>query len=162
MSRTTIPLPFDNLDYQIIRCLNEDARMSAVDLEKVTKANQRTIRKRIQRLIDMGALRLRAVVEPKVFGFGISVDIFVTLDGADEADVIEKLGEMPPVTYIATGQNAEELSLECRFQDMEAMEAFFKHDLTSLEGVKVKGYALVPRIVKNIDDWLPPAEIFRD
>jgi len=42
------------------------------------------------------------------------------------------------------------------------MDYFMKKELTSIEGLSIKGYALVPRINKNIDSWLPPREIFKD
>jgi Lrp/AsnC family transcriptional regulator, regulator for asnA, asnC and gidA len=162
MSKTLIPLPFDKLDYQIIKCLNQDARMSAAEMEALTGANQRTIRKRLARLLEFGTIRLKGVVEPKVFGFGISVDIFLTLTGDDEKEIIKRLNEMSPISYIATGQNSSELSIEARFQDSESMEIFLKQELPAITGLEIRHYTLVPRIIKNIDEWLPPPEIFND
>ena len=157
-----IPLPFDKLDYQILRCLNENARMSAADMEARTNADQRTIRKRLARLLDLGAIRLRGVIEPKVFGYGISVDVLLFIDNGDEDAIIRKLSGMAPISYIATGHETNELSIEARFQDFESMEDFLKRELPSIEGLTISRSALVPRIVKNIDDWLPPMEFLDD
>jgi hypothetical protein len=67
---------------------------------------------------------------------------------------------MTPITYLATGQQSDEYSVEARFRDVESMQLFLKNDLGSIEGVTLKGYALVPRTLRNIDDWLPPEEDF--
>jgi len=161
MNNSSIPLPFDKLDYQIISCLNEDARMSAAEMEKRTGANQRTIRKRMNRLLELGAIRLRGLVEPKVFGYGISVDIFLSIEEGKEDEILSQLKQMAPITYLATGQNSNELSIEARFQNFESMELFFKKELGSIDGLVMNRYTLVPRIIQNIDDWLPPEDIFR-
>lgn len=162
MKNNSIPLPFDQLDYEIIGLLNEDARMSAADMEKRTGSNQRNIRKRLNRLLELGAIRLKGLVEPKVFGYGISVDIFLSFEDGTEDQILRELTGMAPICYLATGQSSNELSIEARFQDFESMDYFMKKELTSIEGLSIKGYALVPRIVQNIDSWLPPKEIFKD
>ena len=69
---------------------------------------------------------------------------------------------MAPISYLAVGQNSNELSIEARFQDFESMDYFMKKELTSIEGLNIKGYAIVPKVVQNIDSWLPPKEIFHD
>lgn len=160
MKKASIPLPFDQLDYQILTLLNEDARMSAAEMEKRTGSNQRNIRKRLNRLLDLGAVRLKGIVEPKVFGYGISVDIFLNIEEGYEDAIMRRLSEMPPICYMATGQNSNELSIEARFRDFESMEQFMKKEIPAIEGLSLKGYALVPRIVKNIDGWMPPEDIF--
>ncbi len=162
MKNSSIPLPFDQLDYEIITLLNEDARMSAAEMEKRTGSNQRNIRKRLNKLLDLGAIRLKGLVEPKVFGYGISVDIFLSCEDGTEEQILKELREKTPICYLAVGQTNNELSIEARFQDFESMDYFMKKELTSIEGLTIKGYALVPRIVQNIDSWLPPREIFKD
>lgn len=160
MKRGTLPLPFDDLDYHIIVLLNEDARMSAAEMEKKTGANQRTIRKRLNRLLEMGALRLKGIVDPKVFGYGISVDIFVGIEPEHAETATERLRSLAPVSYLATGSNTDELSVEARFQDLEEMDDFFKVTLPSIPGVSVNRFTIVPKIIKNIDSWLPRRELF--
>ena len=162
MKNSSIPLPFDQLDYEIITLLNEDARMSAAEMEKRTGANQRNIRKRLNRLLELGAIRLKGIVEPKVFGYGISVDIFLACEDGYEDSILKQLTEMDPICYLAVGQSSNELSIEGRFQDFESMDHFLKKELAVIEGLSIKGYAMVPRIVKNIDSWMPPREIFKD
>jgi hypothetical protein len=67
---------------------------------------------------------------------------------------------MPGVTYIAFGQGSTEISIEARFKNNDELREFIRRVLPKMPGVKVTGYALVPRILRNIDEWVPPKEDF--
>jgi DNA-binding Lrp family transcriptional regulator len=151
-------IDFDELDYQIIQALHRDARVSASDIARQTGANERTIRKRIERLAADGAVRLTAILEPGAFGYHTTADIFLATDPNLEAEIIERLKSMPEITYIALGQQSTEISIEARFKDNEALRDFLGRTLPAIPGVSVARYAIVPRILRNIDEWLPPKE----
>ena len=152
--------PFDELDRSLITLLQEDARASAPVLARRLDANERTVRKRIDRLVRLGAIRLTAVIEPRVFGYGISIDVFLQVDPAREEEVLARLKQLPAVTYLADGQSTGDLSLGARFRDTEEMLRFLRETLGSIDGLQVKGHVLVPRIVRSIYEWAPPAEAF--
>ena len=160
MSNRNIPRLFDELDYQIIQELRQDARVSASDIARKVQANERTIRKRIDRLVELGAVRLTAVVDPKSFGYTISVDIFLDVDPSEEQSVLQLFKTMPHITYIAYGEGSKDMSIEARFKDSAEMSTFLRHTITKIPGVTVKGHALVPAILRNIDEWMPPADDF--
>jgi len=160
MSKANPFLPFDDLDYRIVCELRKNARASASDIARGVDANERTVRKRIDRLVALGAVRLTAVVEPKVFGYGISVDIFLEIAPDHEEEILSALMGMPQITYLAYGQGTSDISIEARFKNNEEMHDFLRHTLPGIPGVRVTGYALVPGILRNIDEWMPPPEDF--
>jgi len=160
MTSHPIPLPFDELDYQIIRLLNQDARHSASEIARLTGAKERTIRNRIDRLVDLGAVRLTAVVEPSVFGYQTSVDIFLQVDLERETEIVDCLLNRPEICYLAYGLGTNEISIEARFKSNAEMHDFLKRTLPAIAGLSVTSYALVPRILRNIDQWLPRPEDF--
>ena len=123
-------------------------------------ANERTIRKRINRLVDAGAVRLTALVEPGAFGYGISVDIFLEIDVESSEQVLSLLRDSPFVTYLAYGQTTGDLSLGARFRDSEEMHAFVEEIMTSMPSAQIKGQVLVPRILRSINEWTPPLSSF--
>ena len=150
----------DELDYQIMRELHADARISATDIARKTHFNERTIRKRIDRLITSGVFRLTAILDPEAFGYITAADIFLEADPAREKQILERLMHMPEITYVAFGQGSNEISIEARFKNNDELREFLRTTLPSLSGVKVTGYALVPRIFRNIDEWFPPKTDF--
>jgi DNA-binding Lrp family transcriptional regulator len=160
MATSSLSLPFDELDYQIIQLLNLDARHSASEIARSVGARERTIRNRIDRLVELGALRLTAVVDPSAFGYQTSVDIFLQVDLEREAEIVDCLLHMPEICYLAYGQGTNEMSIEARFKSNAEMYDFLKQTLTTIPGLSVTSYALVPRILRKIDQWLPRPEDF--
>jgi Lrp/AsnC family transcriptional regulator, regulator for asnA, asnC and gidA len=150
----------DSLDYQIITALNKNARLSASEIARTTGANERTIRKRIDRLVSEGFIRLAAIVDPVKFGYVTAADVFLEVDQLVEESVLSELIAMPEVTYIAFGQGTNEVSIEARFKDNDLLREFIRGRLAHLPGVTVTRYTLVPRILRNIDEWLPAPEDF--
>jgi DNA-binding Lrp family transcriptional regulator len=160
MSKQNYFFPFDKLDYQIIQCLNKNARASASEIARDVDANERTVRKRIDRLVESGVIRLTAVVDPQVLGYAISVDVFLEINPDLENEILPVLLDNPHVTYLAYGQGTKEISIEARFKNNEDMQTYLRQILPSIPGVSVSGFALVPGIIRNIDEWMPPPEDF--
>ncbi len=151
---------FDQLDYQIIQALHQDARMAASEIARITGANERTIRARIDGLVQQNIIRLSAILNPQAFGYVTAADIFLEVAPDKEEDIIHTLMDIPEVTYVAYGQGSNDVSIEARFKDNDALREFLRHTLAGMTGVTVKGYTLVPRILRNIDEWTPPKTDF--
>jgi DNA-binding Lrp family transcriptional regulator len=152
---------FDQFDQKIIHILHKDARRSASEIARELNANERTIRKRIDRLVRLGAIRLTAIIEPEAFGYVTAVDIFLEVDADREDEIIDLFLKTPDVSYIAFGQGTNDLSIECRFRSNDDMREFLRKKLPTIEGVQMRGYSLVPRIIRNIDSWMPRDDDFR-
>jgi DNA-binding Lrp family transcriptional regulator len=150
----------DKLDNQIISELHADARIAASELARRVGANERTVRKRIDHLISDGVLRLTAIIDPQAFGYMITADIFLEADPRKEEAIIERLQSMAEITYIAFGLDSQEISIEARFKDNGDLRIFLLQVLPSIPGVTVTRYALVPRILRNIDEWQPTEKDF--
>jgi DNA-binding Lrp family transcriptional regulator len=155
-SRTNL----DDLDYQIILELHANARTSASDIARKTNANERTIRKRIARLVADGTIRLTAILDPEAFGYLTAADIFIETNPDLEPAILKKLLCMPEITYVALGQETNEISIEARFKDNEQLRNFLGRTLPDILGVAIIRYALVPRILRNIDEWMPKKDDF--
>lgn len=151
---------FDSIDHKIIQALHKDARTSASEIARELNANERTIRKRIDRLVRLGAVRLTAIIDPEAFGYKTAVDIFLEVDPECEEAVIDTFLKTPEVSYIALGQGTKDLSIECRFQNNNDMHEFLRKKLPTIDGVTIRGYSLVPRIIRNIDEWMPRDDDF--
>ena len=152
-------LDFDYFDYQIIQALHIDARQSASEIARAIGANERTIHKRIDRLVQQGVIRLVAIVDPDQFGYKTAADIFLEVDPDLEESVIHGLMSMPEVTYLAFGQSTNDISIEALFKDNDQLRQFIRRTLANMPGVTVTHYTFVPRILRNIDEWMPsPAD----
>lgn len=146
---------YDALDYQIIAELSQDARASAKTIADTIGANERTVRRRIEQLVDMGAVRFSAIFEPSAFGYTSIADINLAVDKGIYNEFVEKLKNNPNISYIATGWGEANLSIETRFRDNEEMYDYIERYLPSLDGINVLNFFIIPKILYNIDQWHP-------
>ncbi len=153
-------LQLDELDFQIIQSLHADARVPASKIARQTGTNERTVRKRIDRLVSEGIICLKAVLNPQAFDYVTAADILLEADPTQEDEILDKLMSMPEVAYIAYGQGSTEMSIAARFKDNDALREFIRRLLPTIPGLAVNRYALVPRILRNTDEWMPPKEDF--
>lgn len=152
--------PFDDTDWQISRALRKDARRSASDIARELDLKPRTVRNRIDKMVELGAARPYWVFEPSQFGYVIAADIFLEID-AQRADIIHaELLKLPQVSYLAYGRGKEALSIEGLFKTLEEMDDFIHFTLPAFEGVTVKSSALVPKVLRNLYEWEPVREDF--
>jgi len=152
---------FDQLDLLIISELRKNARISSADIARLHNLNERTVRNRIESLIKREIIRLTTIVNPYAFEYVIAVDVFIEASMDHEQAILERLLSMSEISYIAYGQGSTDLSIEARFKDSHQMREFLRRTLPSIPGIKVKGYALVPRVLRNIDEWMPPPSDFK-
>lgn len=153
---------YDQTDYKIIMELSKDARISAAKISKITGINERTVRRRIENLIEKKAIRITTIVDPSNFGYNAIADINLKIEHSILDDFIEKCKINPNVSYIATGWGESNLSIETRFLNNEDMYNFIHHTLPDIEGVEVINFFIIPKIIYNIDEWLPTENDFKE
>ena len=151
---------FDQMDRQIILILRENARASNQEIAARVSLSPDEIEKRITRLISAGAGKMTMVMDPEAFGYQLAADIFLSLDKGREKEIIEELAAMPFITYLGHGQDPGEIAIEVRFKNSGDLYSFVKERLPSIPGVIIEEFTMLPRILKNIDQWIPPEEDF--
>ncbi|SFC33247.1 AsnC-type helix-turn-helix domain-containing protein [Alkalibacterium subtropicum] len=153
---------YDQTDYKIIQELSKDARKSVAKIARKIDVNERTVRRRIEKLIQDNTLRITTIVDPSSFGYNAIADINLKVDEAVYDDFVEECKADPNVCYIATGWGKANLSIETRFLDNENMYDFINKTLPETAGVEVINYFIIPKIIYNIDEWLPVKEDFKE
>ena len=151
---------FSEFDRQIIFHLNADARLSSAELARDLKTAERTVRRRIQRLIDEGVIAPIAVINPEPFGFTLVVDIVCEVELALHKQILDVIAAMPEVCYIAYATGDEDISVQARFRDSQEVHKFITERLHAVPGIRRTRIVLVPQVVKDAYQWLPPADAF--
>lgn len=152
--------PFDDLDYKILQKLRINSRMPAVQISRELGESERKIRKRIERMIELGIGRFTVIIDPPTFGFGITVDIFMKVHSGSVDSVTNRLINIPELCFIANCQEKDCISIEGRFKTMEELYNFLNYTIPSIEGVEVTHHTIISRVLKDIDSWVPPEKNF--
>jgi Lrp/AsnC family transcriptional regulator for asnA, asnC and gidA len=150
----------DALDQALIRHLNQNARMPSARLARELNVAERTVRHRIARLIEHDIIRPVAVVNPSAFGYDLAVDIFCELDGVGHSQTIEAIAAMPEVAYVAYSTGDQDISIQALFKNTDELHHFLTQKLHHIPEIRRTRTVLVPRIVKDTYQWLPPNDAF--
>ena len=126
----------DNMDKQIISLLQKDGRQSSRDLANQLPASAATIRRRLRTLLQSGAIRIRATVDPNQVGYGIQAIIAFDVEHAELDAVIEKLAEHPEIEWTATTTGRFDIIAFALLRSTSELSAFMQGGITRLKGVK--------------------------
>lgn len=160
MSNSAHSTTYDELDYKIIQELRANGRAEAAKIARSVGVNERTVRKRIDRLIHSGAVSVTAIVNQRTFGYVTAVFVMLEVEPDSEDQVVEQFNTMQEVVFLAYGLGSRDLLLQACFKDNDDMREFLRHTLPSMPGVKVTATILVPRVLRNITGWSPSLEDF--
>lgn len=106
----------DELDRELIRRLQIDGRMPSAQLARELRLDQRTVRRRVDRLLDEQVIRIAAVADPRALGYTSMAMVCVTpAPGAAAAAVYGDICAMPEVDYVTrtTGPYTVQAEVMC-------------------------------------------------
>ncbi|WP_197377056.1 Lrp/AsnC family transcriptional regulator [Mycolicibacterium baixiangningiae] len=106
----------DTLDLQLIDHLQVDGRIPYAELARRVEVTEKTVRRRVSRLIDEGYITIAAVTDPSLLGFGSMALALVNVDGSrSPVELADELALLPETDYVTvtTGPFAVQVELVC-------------------------------------------------
>jgi DNA-binding Lrp family transcriptional regulator len=98
----------DELDVNIIRALQKDARTNFADIAKECKVSVDTISKRFGRLVKIGVARGTTVLlNPKSFGYDCVASFGIQVDYPHVEDVVDFIGKIPEVVFCTSSMGRD-------------------------------------------------------
>jgi Lrp/AsnC family transcriptional regulator for asnA, asnC and gidA len=146
----------DEIDRRIIALLQADGRRPNVDVAAELGLAEGTIRKRLDRLITGGVIRITAVVEPARVGLNTSAFITVQVDFSRVDEVVRELAAFPEVQSVCIATGNWDIILEAVFHTDAQLLAFLKNRVAAIAGVKRSETSHVLRRVKHVGHWELP------
>ena len=89
----------DDIDRKIIAQLQVDARTTLGELAKITGFTSMGIKKRLKKLIESGAIKNQALMNPAAFGLTPAMIQLEMKDAKAKQDVINRFKECPRVVH---------------------------------------------------------------
>ena len=149
----------DNIDYAIITCLQRDSRTPSAEIARQVGVAERTVRARIERLVDDGMIRLIAIVNPRALGYTVTADVFLEVEIGRVQQVADTVAAFPDVYYVGMTTGDRDVSLQLYAESVDDLYDFVTEKLNRIPGVLRARTFVVPRIVKSISDWSLPEEV---
>ena len=145
----------DEFDLKIIALLQQDGRMSTQDIAKALDATSSTIRKRIRRLEDTGAMRVVAVTDFAAAGYDVLLAIGVQVESRNAEDVGRDLAELPDVFSVNLTTGSHDIEILVGARSFEELATFLHEEVASIEGIGRLSPGLTVEVYKYQSEIVP-------
>lgn len=152
----TMAHTIDEIDRRIIALLQAEGRRPNVDVAAKLGLAEGTIRKRLDRLLTDGVMRVTAVVEPARVGLNTSAFITVQVDFSRVDEVVRQLAALPEVQSVCIATGNWDIILEAVFPTDAQLLSFLKDRVAAIPGVKRSETSHVLRRAKHVGHWELP------
>lgn len=144
----------DAIDLQILKLLQEDGRMSNVEISTQVGLSAPPCLRRIRALEDVGLIKgYHGIVDGKALGFDVQVFAMVGLHSQAEADLQAFEAKCKEWDYVRECHmlNGEiDFVLKCVAPDLSSFQTFLTENLTSAVNVASVKTSLVIRCAKDV------------
>lgn len=146
----------DPAERQIILLLQQNGRMSFVEMAEVVGVTEGTIRRKLHRLLEEGVIKVAAVASPFAIGFDSPAIITITAEMGKVMEVARYLGELPGVRYVALTTGTFDIVIEGYWANNQELARFLTEDLARVPGIQSYSTSLLLRVMKQAYDWGVP------
>jgi DNA-binding Lrp family transcriptional regulator len=104
------------LEMRLIALLQADGRISYADMARRTGVTEKTVRRKVSKLLDEAFIQVSAVTDPALLGYAAMGLACITVDGTTATkELAEALSEIPEIDYVTctTGPFALQAELMC-------------------------------------------------
>jgi Lrp/AsnC family transcriptional regulator for asnA, asnC and gidA len=147
----------DELDWQIIKLLMADGRISSADISRqLGDVSARTVTNRIEALIQENFIDIRSIINPESVGYSVLADVFIDVEPGRLTEVADQLSQMPEISYLALAIGETDIIISLRSKDIDAMYNCVIETIGNIPGVRHTKTFPLPLNIKDITTWLPP------
>ncbi|MEW5939298.1 MAG: Lrp/AsnC family transcriptional regulator [Chloroflexota bacterium] len=153
----------DKVDLRIVNLLLEDGRMAASEIARqLEDISERTVRYRIDRMVQEEVLQISAVVRPEAFGLTVKADVWMEVESDKIREVAEKMTEFENVTYVACSIGETDVSIQVVGKNTDDVYRFVTEVVRKVPGVRRTTTSIVPIILKDVYQWRIPETVIRE
>lgn len=126
----------DALDRQIVDLIRDDARKSSEELARQLNVSSSTVRRRLKRLVDSGAVQIVGFPDPQKLGYAFFCAIAFNIDHEFLEDVVRALSMKPEIRWLAVTTGRFDALAISQFPSTEAFYEFVRKDLIAIPGIR--------------------------
>ena len=143
----------DEMDKQIVRLLQKNARTPNTEMARALGVAETTIRNRVNRLVDEDLIEVVAVVSPSATDATISAILQLRVEPRHYHGVMAALREHSEIRYLALTLGRSQVMIEAFFRDHEHLLEFQVDVLGQIAGVTSVETSVVVHVGKYSYEW---------
>jgi Lrp/AsnC family transcriptional regulator for asnA, asnC and gidA len=148
----------DATDRRIIALLQLDGRSSNVDIARTIGVAEATVRKRIDRLLSEGVMRVVAIPAVAKLGFDVETVIMLKVDLGRANQIAEQLAAMKEVRAVRYTTGEYDIILEAVLPSDDDLLHFLTSRLAKIDGIRGTATSHILKNIKHSCDWVLPRE----
>lgn len=148
--------PLDERDRRLIIRLQANARASYQELADELGVSQSTVRRRVERLLNSGALRLVAVPSWPHLGINLTALVALSVDLRQLRAIAAELAEMDEICWVAYATGTFDLLAQVVLPSNEDFVRFVTQRIAPIEGIRDLETFMIPEFAKSIEQWRIP------
>jgi Lrp/AsnC family transcriptional regulator for asnA, asnC and gidA len=150
----------DETNIEIINLLMDNGRMSCAEIaQRLGNVSERSVRYRIDRMVQTGIIRICAVPSPTKLGLPVIADVFIKVESAYILDVAQRLAAYECISYVGCAIGEPDVSVQIFAPDNASVYEFVTQVIAKMEGVSHTRTAILPRILKDTHQWRVPRSL---
>ncbi|GAB4468757.1 MAG: Lrp/AsnC family transcriptional regulator [Anaerolineales bacterium] len=152
----------DIVDKKIVDLLIEDGRLNCSEIARRLGISERSVRYRLDKLIEREIIHVRAVVNPKKLGYGVVADVMLEVESDCIQEVAHKMAEYSCVSYVAYAIGETDVSVQIIARNNDEVYQFVTEVIGKTPGVRKTVTSIVPSVLKDVYQWSIPLEVCTD
>jgi len=126
----------DELDFNILKHLQQDGRISFTDLAKELKVSISTIRNRYNNLVKDDVIQVYGRVNPDKIGLNAYSRILISVRPKNKIkDVIHELQQLPEISFLAAVSGDFDLEVNIMCRDNNHLITILNNKINEIEGI---------------------------
>ena len=143
------PIAIDALDRELVRLLQDDARISTTRLARELSVGETTARRRLARLMTSHVLHLRLHAEPGVLGYPVESRFRLAVAHRHLGAALRRLAREPDIRHLVVTTGASNVLGYASHRSISAVDAFAERAFAELDGVTGAETSLLLRTYKR-------------
>jgi Lrp/AsnC family transcriptional regulator for asnA, asnC and gidA len=143
----------DETDRSIVARLQYDGRKPYTDIAAEIGVSEGSVRRRVKRLTECGALQIVGVVEPQLLEWDAAGMVGVTVHAGQVDTVARQLAQFPEVSYLFMASGGFDLFVEVYCRDREHFVSFLSDCLQQVPGVERTETFMILKMYKLSYRW---------
>lgn len=152
-------ISLDRTEQEIVRLLQQDGRMSFVEMAERVGVTEGTIRRKFYRLVEDEVLRIGAVIDPFVVGFKTPAVIGLNVDTDRMGTTVQALRSLPRIRQLMLTTGIFDIVLVGYFSSNRELARFITDELSQIDGITDTNTSVVLEIYKDSFDVGLPAGV---
>ncbi len=147
------PYPVDDLDLQILGALQADGRKPVAEIARELDAPKSTVQRRLDALIRTRVIRVAAYADSERLGLNIHVHLNLRVELASYQSVIDAVGQLTEVRWLAVTTGPYDLVAEAYFVSSTHLHEFIRDRLATIPGIAGVETSVILSVEKLAFHW---------